>query len=623
MLFRSSQVAVHQGREATVDCDVLPCFMTDCTHENQTFPAGCPGAVWYGTHKPSKRYCEGNGYKGKTFPWWSTCCSWETASNGYESCVLRREHNRKLNIVGQVCGDRVSNCTGLKLSDGNKNADDWRSNPHAGATCAAPVWVQVDLGQTKSVDSVRLWHYYKDKRKYCGQSVQLSVDEVHWTTVYDTGTGYGDWEILEGKLVSFPPQLARYVRHYCGPSNKNSGVHFLEVDVYGTLVHTHTNSNPELTGADHNWGNGDLGLCEGECDNDAQCKGDLKCFLRTGFTPVPGCSGTGIEDWDYCYDATGSEELDGDDDNWASNTLDACNKCDTDEQCKGGLKCFQREHGETIPGCIGTGGGDEWDYCYDPNWSAAGPVTSRISDKTGRIDEIHAHAGESDGQHSNATEEEIAMAAKGAHKTETDYRKDVTEGGCCFFPQMPADGEGLPFQTDFNIDAFGGLSTADVEGSQVISFSVSAGESFNIVATSPSIAFQCGKGEQIKEALDICAALPISDAGEAWNAMGFENSPTITASLFGYQFDVLGTLQSWQEMDENDKVNTTTTKQKIGDKAAAFDFGDTALCFAFQAGLFSKDCAMGFAFAQSGLLAASCSLNPASVVVCLDRKSVV
>ena len=54
--------------------------------------------------------------------------------------------------------------------------------------------------------------------------------------------------------------------------------------------------------------------CEGDCDNDDDClrkmgSGTLfspfsgirgKCFQRNGYTPVPGCKGTGKKDWDYC-----------------------------------------------------------------------------------------------------------------------------------------------------------------------------------------------------------------------------------------------------------------------------------------------------------------------------------
>jgi hypothetical protein len=43
-----------------------------------------------------------------------------------------------------------------------------------------------------------------------------------------------------------------------------------------------------------------LQACEGDCDNDNQCAGDLKCFQRDDRTAVPGCSGPGVDGWDYC-----------------------------------------------------------------------------------------------------------------------------------------------------------------------------------------------------------------------------------------------------------------------------------------------------------------------------------
>ncbi|KAK3274206.1 hypothetical protein CYMTET_17596, partial [Cymbomonas tetramitiformis] len=33
--------------------------------------------------------------------------------------------------------------------------------------------------------------------------------------------------------------------------------------------------------------------CSGDCDSDAECAGSLKCFQRDNYTPVPGCSAGG------------------------------------------------------------------------------------------------------------------------------------------------------------------------------------------------------------------------------------------------------------------------------------------------------------------------------------------
>ena len=43
-------------------------------------------------------------------------------------------------------------------------------------------------------------------------------------------------------------------------------------------------------------------LCEGDCDKDSHCKGNLKCKERSGTETVPGCWGSGKSAWDYCYD---------------------------------------------------------------------------------------------------------------------------------------------------------------------------------------------------------------------------------------------------------------------------------------------------------------------------------
>ena len=46
--------------------------------------------------------------------------------------------------------------------------------------------------------------------------------------------------------------------------------------------------------------NGSCGLCEGDCDSDADCGGGLRCFQRDNLEAVPGCMGSGHGAWDYC-----------------------------------------------------------------------------------------------------------------------------------------------------------------------------------------------------------------------------------------------------------------------------------------------------------------------------------
>lgn len=103
-----------------------------------------------------------------------------------------------------------------------------------------------------------------------------------------------------------------------------------------------------------------LNLCQGDCDSDSDCSDGHKCFRRGGTEAVPGCAGDGKEDWDYCFDATpdskggwSAEEK----------PLWKCEgDCDTNADCKGNLTCFQRSGNEDIPGC-NKGGESGFDYC--------------------------------------------------------------------------------------------------------------------------------------------------------------------------------------------------------------------------------------------------------------------
>ena len=43
-----------------------------------------------------------------------------------------------------------------------------------------------------------------------------------------------------------------------------------------------------------------LNECEGDCDVDSDCIGDLKCYFRFSDEPVPNCLGNGVNKRDYC-----------------------------------------------------------------------------------------------------------------------------------------------------------------------------------------------------------------------------------------------------------------------------------------------------------------------------------
>ena len=105
-----------------------------------------------------------------------------------------------------------------------------------------------------------------------------------------------------------------------------------------------------------------LQLCEGDCNDDSDCASGLRCFQRNGHTPVPRCSGSGTFDYDYCIlepelKDFGFTPLE------SQLPLQVCEgDCDDDSDCASGLKCFQRNGLSPVPGCSGSGTFDQ-DYC--------------------------------------------------------------------------------------------------------------------------------------------------------------------------------------------------------------------------------------------------------------------
>ena len=141
----------------------------------------------------------------------------------------------------QGCGFRGGSAP--TIVDMSHAPDEWTSSPFGDSPdCSTRLYVTVDLGQSYPVDGVTIWHYHGDDRSYCGQKVALSAtgqfmgEEI---VVYETGQLYGDKETERGKAIVFDRIVARYVRHWSSRSDRNTGIHFMEIDVYGSPVPAH------------------------------------------------------------------------------------------------------------------------------------------------------------------------------------------------------------------------------------------------------------------------------------------------------------------------------------------------------------------------------------------------
>eukprot|EP01047_Picozoa_sp_COSAG01_P032317 COSAG01_NODE_2328_length_7893_cov_2.389017_2_plen_1888_part_00 len=126
------------------------------------------------------------------------------------------------------------------------------------------------------------------------------------------------------------------------------------------------------------------GQCAGDCDRDTDCKPGLKCWQRNNKVAAHGCVAGGAGDvnaWDYCYSPSAMHSK-GTSGCRSNAKCDKCQgDCDTDTDCKTGLKCFQRNTLTVVPGCKTGTTMDvrDWDYCYSPASTSSSCLSSASS----------------------------------------------------------------------------------------------------------------------------------------------------------------------------------------------------------------------------------------------------
>jgi len=115
--------------------------------------------------------------------------------------------------------------------------------------------------------------------------------------------------------------------------------------------------------------------CEGHCDSDDECEGDLVCWKK-GYiaSKIPFCLGTDWSLTDWCV----IEPSDTDPIPYVlpvrdCSTSDTCERCEghcqNDDECEGDLICTQKDgRGANIPNCLGPLGDDEslTEWCVNP-----------------------------------------------------------------------------------------------------------------------------------------------------------------------------------------------------------------------------------------------------------------
>jgi hypothetical protein len=107
-------------------------------------------------------------------------------------------------------------------------------------------WVQIDLGEKKSVYAVAVWHYHAQARAYRDVIIQVADDadfienvQTVFNNDHDNSAGLGvgkDKEYIEtnkGKLVDAKGVKGQFVRLYSNGSTGSDMNHYIEVEVFG------------------------------------------------------------------------------------------------------------------------------------------------------------------------------------------------------------------------------------------------------------------------------------------------------------------------------------------------------------------------------------------------------
>lgn len=131
-------------------------------------------------------YCNGNTSQ------YSNLCNWmeiQAISNIGTNLALNKT------VTSNIT---VSNLT--YITDGDYKDTSKYANALSSSTTVP--YVQIDLGKVyTNIDEIKVWHYYKDNRKYHKTKTMVSADGTNWITLFDSSVSGEYWESVYGHSI--------------------------------------------------------------------------------------------------------------------------------------------------------------------------------------------------------------------------------------------------------------------------------------------------------------------------------------------------------------------------------------------------------------------------------------
>jgi len=288
---------------------------------------------------------------------WRLLCCWINFVGGSENCGNGKAIEDRFEIED--------------VPDGCIEAYDGRGNDYAGCQT-----------HTESGRLCQKWvsqspHKHNIVSRRNDADATIPVSEQHWDHNFcrNPTDAYKIWCYTTDSKKKW---------EYCRPL-ANGGHRLLYAGDWNTINEDHTREMGDAINGDRLGYNGNTinphrkgALCEGDCDYDGQCGGQMRCYFRTGLTRIPGCIAGGhtdVENADYCINPNSLDVPPTFPNKGFRRRMRDCKgDCDNNGDCAS-KKCYQRgilgiNAWGRVPGC--TSGGDEdledYDYCFPGGW---------------------------------------------------------------------------------------------------------------------------------------------------------------------------------------------------------------------------------------------------------------